>query len=34
MDIEEKCLFQQSVYTKFFELVTNLTFVCNCCLIR
>jgi len=25
MDIEEKSSFQQSVYTEFFELVTNLT---------
>jgi len=25
MDIEGKCTFQRSVYTEFFELVTNLT---------
>jgi len=25
MDIEGKCIFQQFVYTEFFELVTNLT---------
>ena len=31
--IEEKCSFQQSVYTKFFVLMTNFTFLRNCCLI-